>query len=104
MKNLTAYAIFVMQAYLAGCKIWFTYKKYKPSYCDKPTWNWKDCFYYIKLPESWEYVIEDGEIAFREPMLGQFFLSEDFKSIVQNVSGDCTIGKRPIIKRKDRSE
>ena len=102
MKNLTAYAIFVMQAYLAGCKIWFTYKKYKPSYCDKPTWNWEDCFYYIKLPEGWEYVIEDGEIAFREPKKGECYL--DGINYKPRMSGFMMNAKRPIIKRKDRSE
>jgi len=105
MKSFTEYAIFVMQAHLAGREIWFTYKKYEPSYCYKPTWNWEDCFYYIKLPEGWEYVIEDGEIAFREPKQGEYYMMNDcsIKKAYVNCLGYLYVshmGFRPIIKRK----
>ena len=103
MKNLTAYAVFVMQAYLAGCEIELNVK-YSFTWQDvkDPLWSWTTVNYRIKLPDGWEYVIEDGEIAFREPKKGECYL--DGINYKPRMSGFMMNAKRPIIKRKDRSE
>jgi len=106
MKHFTAYAVFVMQAYLAGCEIELlcddTDRKYW-SLCEEPNWTWFNTpGYRIKLPEGWEYVIDDGEIAFREPKKGENFVCAD------GVVSSCEIAnikvKVPIIKRKEQSK
>jgi hypothetical protein len=95
----TAYKIFVMQASEAGQVIQTELNNagfFED--CAKPRWNWS--FYYrIKLPEGWEYVIENGEIAFREPKKGENYLTKDYFTMICCVSKTEFIN--PIIKRKE---
>lgn len=99
MKHLTEYAIFVMQAHLAGQEIetvilkeWYIVDKLYGG------WNWHDYVYRIKLPEGWEYVIEDGEIAFREVKRGEYFLTNKYELCQYMTDVKCDY-KRPVIKR-----
>ena len=104
MKNFDEYIHFVVGAKIAGCEIewdelvdgefdnlW--------TYSYKPVWNWAKHRYRIKLPEGWEYVIENGEIAFREPKEGEWFLTSDYRPLQRlSLLGE----KRPIIKRTNQ--
>jgi len=100
MENLTEYAIFVMNAYLNNCEIekkhrYYNIDKWKSG--RKIQWDWLGFIYRIKLPEGWEYVYEDGEIAFRKPREGEDYLSKIGKPNCAKWNKDV---KRPIIKRK----
>jgi hypothetical protein len=104
MKNLTEYAIFVMEGYLKGCKIeWKGLPPYETGWNHIPyliEWNWQHKRYRIKLPEGWEYVIEDEDIAIREPKRDEIFLSEDYQPM--NCVYSVPENKRPIIKRVEK--
>ena len=96
MKNFDEYIYFVVGAKIAGCKIqafvdskWFNVSRIE--------WNWDDFNYRIKLPKGYEYVIEDGEIAFREPKEGENYLSKRYNCKVAIY--DWTNDKRPIIRK-----
>ena len=58
----------------------------------------------IKLPEGWEYVIEDGEIAFREPKEREFYLTNNYcgnqSKFIPMYQGHNFDGRKyPIIKK-----
>jgi len=100
MSN-TAYKIFVMQASESGCEIECKYKV--PNQCcyfkdNSLLWNWLELDYRIKLPERFEYLIEDGELVFREPKKGEWFLNRHYYEPRHNFNG-FGFGKLPIIKR-----
>ena len=69
--------------------------------CNKIFWNWELLLYRIKLPKGWEYVIEDGEIAFREPKEGEWFITaKHYKRLMVTDKTFIEKGfKRPIIKK-----
>ena len=93
MKNFDEYVHFVVGAKISGCEV----EHMDGSLIKKPAWCWNGaCAYRIKLPEGWEYVIEDGEIAFREAFKGEWILKQDYT--VGQAFNDLVI-KRPIIKK-----
>jgi len=105
MKNVDEYILYVVGAKIAGCEIEEFYKggevKTKWFLTKYPKWNWWHYIYRIKLPEGWEYVIEDGDIAFREPKMNESFLASGYykpSSVIADIEYN---EKRPIIKRKD---
>jgi hypothetical protein len=100
----TAYKIFVMQASEAGQEIEFQGKELDFGVKREnlqwflmtvQAWDFVHFIYRIKLPEGWEYIIEDGEIAFRVPN-EEHFLDKD-GSVQYSV--EKYYFKRPIIKR-----
>jgi hypothetical protein len=102
MKNLTAYAIFVMQASEAGQEIEFNDNGFVWEICE-PEWHWGEWEYRIKLPKGWEYVIEDGDIAFRSTKKGEWYLCrnngvQNSYSPRQSSEGDCDCCPVPIIR------
>ncbi len=107
MKNFTEYAIFVMQAYLAGCQIetaWYSHAENKwvdvwEICIDDIKWNWENVKYRIKLPEGWEYLIEDGDIAFRYPENNEWCLDNNYVPYQTKTGTTCI--NQPIIKRKE---
>jgi len=107
MKNFDEYVHFVVGAKIAGCEIEMKYKV--PNQCCffkdyTLLWNWLELIYRIKLPDGWEYVIEDGEIAFREPKEGEWYYEDDASTVSCYSAWKAigrTTGKAPIIKRKE---
>jgi hypothetical protein len=104
MKYFDKYVLFVVGAKIAGYEIEF----FNPILGEwvvmpNPKWNWMNCEYRIKLPSDWEYVIEDGEIAFREPRKGEYYLIGDISSAyIPMYQGSHSLERKfPIIKRKD---
>lgn len=100
MKNFDEYVHFVIGAKIARQEIeriwdgvWYI-KKY-------PKWNWVGNTYRIKLPKGWEYVIEDGEIVFREPRGGEWYLQDNVyePASISDVYFFKKGIKRPIIKK-----
>jgi len=100
MSN-TAYKIFVMQASELGQDI----EKFDSDSVWRKAfslnWDWLNYNYRIKLSKGWEYVIEDGEIAFRKPKYKEWYF--DFHNDVGYLPKQWTFIKefqlRPIIKR-----
>ena len=80
MINFDEYVHFVTGAKIAGQRIEYKIRDgrhicyFIPCILDID-WNWYIYFYRIKLPKGYEYVIENGEIAFREPKKGEGYLS-----------------------------
>jgi hypothetical protein len=103
MKNFNEYVHFVVGAKIAGCEIEEFYKggevKTKWFLTKYPKWNWWHYIYRIKLPEGWEYVIEDGDIAFREVKDHEYYC--DSGGHPRSKKSYWTSKKYPIIKRKD---
>ena len=105
MKYFNEYVHFVVGAKIAGCDIETEGGLPNNDFVitDTPLWNWADCSYRIKLPKGWEYVIEDGEIAFREPNEGEWCLTNDYVKALAIVNGNSLFNyckdKRPIIRK-----
>lgn len=103
MKNFDEYVHFVVGAKIAGQDIECFNKAYPVDdwfINDSPEWDWFINNFRIKLPDGWEYVIEDGEIAFREPKDNECIVTSEY-SILEDICTGCLFGKRPIIKRKE---
>ena len=96
MKNFDEYVHFVVGAKIAGQEIERTSVD-KWVVIPEPTWNWRDYSFRIKLPKGWEYVIENGDIAFREPKK-EYFLDISSEKLYCDFAGDALTIKRPIIK------
>ena len=96
--NSTEYKVFVMQAEIAGQEIEEKSKKLQELGYHKclPMWDWLHKVYRIKLPAGYEYVIEDGEIAFRGQRAGEINLGWNGK-IETNIINSAN--KRPIIRK-----
>jgi len=106
MKHFDEYVHFVVGAKIAGCEIEcqdFAYASRKEWFtCKEIFWNWEKWIYRIKLPEGWEYVIEDGEIAFREPREGEGMLMMVSNGCIPKIrtsNPKFVPMKYPIIKR-----
>jgi hypothetical protein len=102
------YKIFVMQASIAGREIETNNKENTLGWYfnETPKWNWVIFDYRIKLPEGWEYVIEDGEIAFREPnqvgddkYRSETYLDKEYEPCDEKLVKGCM---RSIIKRTNK--
>jgi hypothetical protein len=107
MKSFDEYVHFVLGAKIAGCEIEFA--DARCSNWQKTTsthWNLEQYDYRIKLPAGYEYVIEDGDIAFREPKFNEWYLNNGcytpFQCELRDLKGKKY--KRPIIKRKQTEE
>ena len=102
MKNFNEYVHFVVGAKIAGCEIeTLTLNGSRWDLLSlPPAWQW-DNFprYRIQLPEGWEYVIEDGDIAFREVKDHEYYC--DSGGHPRSKKSYWTSKKYPIIKRKD---
>jgi hypothetical protein len=99
----TAYKIFVMQASEARQKIEYhvfgqsNNLWYNVHYTDD--WMWGKYNYRIKLPEGWEYVIENNEIAFRKLRDYDYYLNKQYKIRQYNFGSPKLTCKVPIIKK-----
>ena len=102
MKNFDEYVHFVVGAKIAGQVIECgdsNNKTLSYSVLDSETsiWNWMFFFYRIKLPKGWDYVIKDGDIAFREPEVGEWIFGAGYIPREYVIAYGCA--KKPIIKR-----
>jgi hypothetical protein len=107
MKYFDEYVRFVVDAKIVGCEIenkckFESYSHW--SVCDILSWNWSFDNYRIKLPDGWEYVMEDGEIAFREPKKGERYLIPiAIAYVVQLCKGTFKHEEKfPIVKRSEK--
>jgi hypothetical protein len=100
--NFDEYVYFVVGAKIAGQEIdqlWKDNLNCTANY-KKQLWNWELYCYCIKLPEGWEYVTEDGDIAFREVDVIEDFLGCSASSY-KPTRYHFSMGKilRPIIRK-----
>ena len=105
--NTTAYKIFVMQASEAGQEIEIEYPTGRWTVCTTPKWSWDDDIYRIKLPSGWEYVIEDNNIDFREPIECEYIYCRfhgNKYEVMFVPKENKYFGKFPIIKKIDNTK